>query len=295
MSIKKNIAFLLGGTALAQIFTFAISPILTRLYTPNDFGVLGIVLSASSIIAVTAHLRLNLAIALAFSVEKAKVILKIAVILSLVICFLACFGIYAYAIISENTHYSFLIICLIFIVALLNTNIDTLNYWQSYRQRFKESAQRSVIRSLTTGIFQIVLSVITPLGLIFGVIIGAFSAIVLYVREIYKANENKIKAPVTLKIIKSNIIKYQTFPLYSMPQGLLASASLNAVPILLSSAYGIGVAGQYWLAYRILLAPIALFGGAYRQVLHPILSNTQTSLDQKLKLLKSIHFYFLSF
>lgn len=35
----KNVGVLAGGTAIAQAITIIILPILTRLYTPNDFEV----------------------------------------------------------------------------------------------------------------------------------------------------------------------------------------------------------------------------------------------------------------
>lgn len=292
MILKKNIVYLLGGTGIAQVFTFAISPILTRLYTPKDFGILGVVLAASSIIAVVAHLRLNLAIALASSIEKAKIILKLSMILTLMISFFSSLGIYIYSQIAGNQDYTWLIIGFIFLFSVLNSNIDILNYWQSYRGRHKQSARNSVIRSTTTGIFQIVFSMFTPLGLIIGGLVGASASVFMYIKEIFKVGENKIQAHVNLKIIKDTMKENKSFPLYSMPQGLLASASLNAVPIILGSAFGIVVAGQYWLAYRILLAPIALLGGAYRQVLHPVFSNINTLTKVKVETAKKHTVYF---
>lgn len=295
MSTKRNIAFLLGGTGVAQVFTFAVSPILTRLYTPKDFGVLGVVLAASSIIAVVAHFRLNLAIALAASLEQAKVILKSSITITFFVCFLLSFGTYIYGQIVGDQHYTILITCLIFIFSLLNSNIDLLNYWQSYRNRHKESARNSVIRSLNTGIFQMLLSGFTSLGLVFGAIIGASASIFMYIREIYKVGENEIIAPINFKVIKETVREYKTFPLYSMPQGFLASASQNAVPIILSSGFGVAVAGQYWLAYRILAAPVALLGGAYRQVLHPIISSPSISFQVKVGIARKHTLYFLIF
>lgn len=292
MSLKRNIVYLLGGTGIAQVFTFAISPLLTRLYTPKDFGVLGVVLAASSIIAVVAHLRLNLAIALASTANEAKVIMKSSMILTWVISLFSSLGLYIYSQITGNQDYTGLIICFIFLFAILNSNVDILNYWQSYRGRHKESARNSVIRSTTTGIFQILLSMLTPLGLVIGGLVGALASIFMYIRDIFKVGENKIQAPVGFKVIKDTIKSNRSFPLYSMPQGLLASASLNAVPIILGSAFGIMVAGQYWLAYRMLLAPIALLGGAYRQVLHPIFSNMDTPTKAKIKTAKQHTMYF---
>lgn len=41
-SFARNVAVLAGGTAVGQAIVVLASPILTRLYTPEDFGVLAV-------------------------------------------------------------------------------------------------------------------------------------------------------------------------------------------------------------------------------------------------------------
>lgn len=282
MSIKKNIGFLIGGTALAQVFTFAISPILTRLYTPESFGVLGIVLAASSIIAVFAHLRLNLAIAQSNNINEANIILKTSIFFSILICLLSSIFLILSNIIFNNS-YTFIIVAFVFSVSLANVLIDIFNYWQSYRNKHSLNARNSVFRSLLTGGFQILLGFITNFGLILGFLIGSVGSLILFLKEYISSSDKKTNSILSSKKITFVLKKYKSFPLYSMPQGFIASASLNSVPLILGASFGIAFAGQYWLAYRILLAPIALIGGAYRQVLHPIFSNNKIKVENRIR------------
>jgi O-antigen/teichoic acid export membrane protein len=62
---------------------------------------------------------------------------------------------------------------------------------------------------------------------------------------------------------------YSGYPLFGMPQGLIAAISWNALPLLLLHFSGAEWAGQYWLAYRLLVAPVGLFGSAYRPAMLP--------------------------
>ena len=282
MSIKKNIGFLIGGTALAQLFTFGISPILTRLYTPKSFGVLGIVLAASSIIAVFAHLRLNLAIAKSKNINEAIIILKTSIFFSILLCLSSSIFLFISNIIFDNS-YTLIIVIFIFIISLLNVLIDIFNYWQSYRGKHSLNARNSVARSLLTGSVQILLGFISNFGLVLGVFIGGMGSLVLFLKEYIYSNDKKNNSRLGGKKIFFILKKYKDFPLYSMPQGFIASASLNSVPLILGASFGIAFAGQYWLAYRILLAPIALIGGAYRQVLHPIFSNNKIKVENKIR------------
>jgi lipopolysaccharide exporter len=70
MSSSQSAAFasdvlkIVSGTTIAQIIVMLSSPILTRLYGPEAFGILGIFSSITAIIGVIACLSLNYAILL---------------------------------------------------------------------------------------------------------------------------------------------------------------------------------------------------------------------------------------
>ena len=60
----RNVLTLMTGTTIAQAIPIAISPILTRIYTPEDFGVFALYISISTIFAVIVTGRYELAIML---------------------------------------------------------------------------------------------------------------------------------------------------------------------------------------------------------------------------------------
>ncbi len=60
----RSVAVVTAGTALGQGLVLASAPLLTRLYTPADFGVLAVYSSIVSLVAVVGALRYELAIAL---------------------------------------------------------------------------------------------------------------------------------------------------------------------------------------------------------------------------------------
>ena len=59
---NRNILTLMTGTTIAQAIPIAISPILTRIYTPEDFGIFAIFLAITLIIGGIANGRYELAI-----------------------------------------------------------------------------------------------------------------------------------------------------------------------------------------------------------------------------------------
>jgi len=59
---NRNVLTLLTGTTIAQALPIAISPILTRIYTPEDFGVFALFISISAIFAAIVNGKYELAI-----------------------------------------------------------------------------------------------------------------------------------------------------------------------------------------------------------------------------------------
>ena len=79
----KNILVLLTGTTLSQSIPVIASPILTRLYSPEDFGVFALFLSLTSLFAVIATGKYDLAII----IPRKDIEAKYLIILSLIISF----------------------------------------------------------------------------------------------------------------------------------------------------------------------------------------------------------------
>ena len=61
---SRNVLTLMTGTTIAQAIPIAISPILTRIYTPKDFGLYALFISIAFILASVANGRYELAIML---------------------------------------------------------------------------------------------------------------------------------------------------------------------------------------------------------------------------------------
>ena len=85
---SRNVLTLMTGTTIAQAIPIAISPILTRIYTPEDFGVFALYMAIASIIAVIATGRYEMAIMLPKEEEDVKSIVKLILILLSIVTFI---------------------------------------------------------------------------------------------------------------------------------------------------------------------------------------------------------------
>ena len=68
---SHNVLTLMTGTTIAQAIPIAISPILTRIYTPEDFGVFALFLAITGVFSVVASGRYELALMLPRKEEDA--------------------------------------------------------------------------------------------------------------------------------------------------------------------------------------------------------------------------------
>ena len=70
-SFVKNVFVVMSGTAVAQALGFAMSPIISRLFSPSDFGTFGTFNSIATIIGAGATLQYTQAIMLPKEKEDA--------------------------------------------------------------------------------------------------------------------------------------------------------------------------------------------------------------------------------
>jgi len=79
----KNILKLASGTALGQGLVIASTPIITRLYSPDEMGVLGIFMAFAGFVSVGIGLRYEIAIVSASNQREADHLLAAALFFTL--------------------------------------------------------------------------------------------------------------------------------------------------------------------------------------------------------------------
>ena len=85
----KAVSVLVGGTAFAQLVGLICLPLLTRLYSPEEYTILGVYVAIVSILSVIACLRLEIAIPLPENDAEAKSLFYISIINNVIfVCFL---------------------------------------------------------------------------------------------------------------------------------------------------------------------------------------------------------------
>ena len=266
---SKNVLTLMTGTTIAQAIPIAISPILTRIYTPEDFGILALFVAITSIFGSIANGRYELAIMLPKKDENAINIFALGLIITFSMSFILLVLVVLFnEQITELLKNDEISVWLYFVpISVFFTGLyNILNYFNNRKKYYKDIANATIIKSIATAVIQL------SIGLIKGGVSGLISG--QLVSQIF-ANMRLFKNFIKDKVLVSNISKvkmillakrYKDFPKFSMP-GILVNVSMtNITNILISSLYDITTLGYYSVVQRVINLPSSLIGGAIGNV-----------------------------
>jgi O-antigen/teichoic acid export membrane protein len=268
----KNVVTLMTGTTIAQAIPIAISPILTRLYSPADFGEFALFMSIVSVIAVVATARYELAIVLPKKDEDAANILALSFLISFLISLLTLVIVFLFneSIVQllnnkELSRWLYFIPVTIFFMGIY----QALNYWSTRKKTFKYNSISRISSSTATATTNLGMGSYSSGagGLITGFVIGqAVGAIILGWKTI--SDFKKHKATITKTKMKENMLHYRNFAFINSPHALINSFQDSAIVFFITYYFATAIVGFYSFAFRILKAPVGLIGSALYQVFY---------------------------
>jgi O-antigen/teichoic acid export membrane protein len=274
----RSVAVLAGGTALGQAITVLVSPILTRLYTPEDFGVLAIYSSILGILSVGASWRYELAIPLPERDEDA--VNLVALSLGIVVLMTLVVGLGTWLLENHIVHWlnapdlrAYL--WLLPIGMLLVGSYQVFNYWAVRKQAFRVIAKTRLYQGFGAALTQIVCGFLKsgPVGLITGQIVGQSAGIVILASLFRKPG---FRIP-QVKSVEHVAKRYVRFPKLSILPAFVNAVGLQLPIIVLNTFYGNEVTGWFSLAQKVFGIPLSIISSATSQVLFGQAANHRRS------------------
>jgi O-antigen/teichoic acid export membrane protein len=256
------------GNTIAQAIPIAISPILTRLYIPEDFGVFALFVAITSIFGSIANGRYELAIMLPRKDEDAINILALGFIINVFIsvCLLMIVLIFHDYILSllnnkDISPWLYLVPISVFLMGCFNL----LNYYNNRKKYYKDLAKANVLKSIGSATIQVLLGFLKAgaIGLINGQI---FAQIISNTKLFLNIKKDNLFQFIKKKRIITLAKRYKDFPKFSMWAILANTLSVQFVNILISVFYNISTLGFYSLVQRVLAMPAALIGNSIGRV-----------------------------
>lgn len=267
---KRNVIHVVFGTALAQGMTVAATPVLTRIYSPAEYGVFALYLALVGFLGANACLRYNFAVPLPEDDESADRLVYLSMLVGLGVAAIGLGLIAAFADEFARWLGEPRLAGLLWLVPLgvAAEGLRTAFRFAAIRRRdHRRLAQNDVGQAAVRAVSQIGLGMVSPVAfslMIGDVVARTMSAIVLSMRVVPKLVHTI--GSTGLQELTGLARRYKSLPMMSAPATALNSATMQLPVILLAQQHGPSVAGLFALAQRIVGMPIFLVAGSIGQV-----------------------------
>ena len=271
--IRKHILYsdvflVAGGSVIAQGFTLVIMPVLSRIYSPDDFGIASAFASVMSILIPMSSLRYFLAVALSKTHRYAQATANLSFIIQgsyfciITVIFILCGNtLLTYFNMEKLSDYETLIP-----LAVLGASLyEMLTQCAIRTKLFSVIARTKISQSFAGGLTKLCLGIFgaRPLGLILGTIIGQAGGITSVILALHKIGFLRICRWYEIRRVA---LRYRNFPLYATPTAIINTAGAQIIPIMVFSFYGSTIAGYFSMAHQLLMIPSVFIGSAIGQV-----------------------------
>lgn len=292
-SIFKNMMILASGVGAARVLTLFTAPIVTRIYQPDDFGVLSFLGALAGILVPFGTLRYSMAIPLP---EKDGVAVNLTVlsvfflllISGLIMLF---FLFFAPNILGVFSMEKLLPYWWLLPITTAGTGFyELLQNWALREKAFKPLARTGIWQTVVGAVAKISLGLLgfKPLGLLIGQVLSQTAGILTLMRCCYHKIQNNFRH-VTKARLLFLLRRYADFPKYRLPSQFLLAFSSRAPILFFSWQFGAEVTGQLGLALTMLALPMTLFGKTISQAYYAEIAKIGKKNPEKIYLItKSI-------
>jgi len=300
----RNVLKLAGGTAGSQVITLASTPILTRLYGPESFGVLATFASILTLLNVVSSLSFELAIAVPEDEEEAIdlvwlcfALVSISTAVTALVVMMAPEQLLNWFQQPSLKSFLWLLPFSVFFIGLYNS----LNYWAIRCKQFTLLAKSKYRQGIAGAIISILAAPLGVIGLLLGQISSQFLGFLSILREnksvflthktkevLAKTNEKHLDVGgrvkigyfttfclgINLKSLKHKFLrfkmiskKYSDFATYGTFSSFLNACALQLPILILGFYYHDKELGMLAVSQKILSTPISLIASSLSQFL----------------------------
>ncbi len=277
----RNTLKLSMSSVVLMFLPLLVTPILSRLYLPSDYGAWGVFSSVLSIVTAFVFLSYENTIVKSTSQKELPNLYVLCLIISLIIIGVITFIFWGGFILGYSFFVDFPSISLLVIV-LLTTALYNLNTNLANNQKkYSIMAVSNVINGLIQAGSRIILGLFPFIA--YGLIVGnAISHIfgVFFLFICLRGVFNKaFFQTVNFKEVKRLAVKYKKFPFYDAPARFIEFTVGNFALIILSFFWSHEDIGCFSMVVQFVLMPISIIGSAMGNVYYREISEATTEVE----------------
>lgn len=266
----RGVLSIAAGTGAGQLIVIAASPVITRLYTPSEYGVYAVATSALAILVNVTCLRYEFAIPLPESNVTAANVLALSLFTNIAVSLLTGIalwvgGAWLLAVLGASALAPY--VMLLVVGQVSGGVVSALTNWAVRTREFSELAVNRVAQGGAQVLTQVGLGALglgAP-GLLIGAVIGGIAGSTRLATVAWRAYAGSFRS-VSRSGVLAAAARYRRFPIFSSGSALLAVLGQQLPLLLIVALFGASAGGEYALATRVCAMPVSLVAGAVGNV-----------------------------
>ncbi len=269
---NRNVLTLISGTVIAQSLPLLLMPVLTRLFSPEQMGLLAFFMSVTIILGNIVNGKLELAIVLPHRDSDAYNLFVLGTILaalSAVVIFLFVIFLGRPFVLFFNVEplQSWLFLLPLSVLGLATFNL--LNYYFTRFKDYKLISLSKVSRSVSTIILQILSGIAKFFGgLIIGYVLGHVFSLLPFGWKLAKNPRLRFKVE-KVRLI-ALLKRYKKFPTFYVPATLANRLAYDLINMIIPMLFSRADLGLFSLAMRYMAVPSYFIGLSFSQIFSQI-------------------------
>ena len=268
-SFLRNVITLSAGMGFASFISFSFLFVLTRLFSPEEFGKWDIFMRLVQLLAILFTLRFEMTIVWPKNKDEATKVSLLSLFFLFVLSFFSfilCIFFHDYLNILLGDSFDSIWLILLPIGAFLLGFYNILLNWNSRSEKYKNISKSNIIHSSVSSPLSVALyflGISSALGLILGQIFGRLVAVYFLINNYFI----EIKKISYLELYNSSINlikKYKSFPLYEIPQSILQRFSTDIIFYFTAFSFGGSTVGILSVAEKILVKPLNIISESFK-------------------------------
>ncbi|TMW72248.1 lipopolysaccharide biosynthesis protein [Alteribacter natronophilus] len=288
----RNVIVMATGTVAAQFVNLFLQPIITRMYGPEAYGLMGVFIAIVALVGPIAALTYPIAIVLPKSDIVAKGLIRLSLYITTVIALvvgliLLFFNHLIVNLFQLNNIAPFLY--LVPLVILFAGFLQVTEQWLIRTKQFRITAKVKFYHAILVNGSKVGIGLLHPVATVLIIItaIGSGVKALMMIAYVKKANyptrnetdDNQISIAELFK-------KHRDFPLFRAPQVLLNEASQSLPILMLTLFFGPASAGFYTICRSVISVPSALIGKSVGDVFYPRIAEASKNKENLTLLIK---------
>jgi teichuronic acid exporter len=265
----RSIMVLTSGTLIAQVLSYAVTPLITRLFTTEDFGEIGVFMRIVAFLTALGTARYELTLPLPKNQSHAFQLFRLSLRIStwmVAIVFVS--GLFYWLFTGSESStllYVFMIAVATFFMVFKNIGTN----WAIRNKEFKRISSSNILTAVSTNGLKLIAGVYNfgVLGLILSTIIGTVVGVLFFILDFYKNKRQEIFQRSKKKMYALSK-QYKEFPRVNLPHTLVDAARELLIAFFVVQIFSQSFFGSYDLSFRMLRLPLLLIGVSLGQIFY---------------------------